>query len=58
MEAAGIELSLETAGVVVALTFVASPFYIRQAMAAFASVDPTLRTPRARSACPRRALVA
>ena len=43
LEAAGIELSLTTAGVVVALTFVASPFYVRQAMAAFAAVDPTLR---------------
>jgi molybdate transport system permease protein len=42
IEAAGIELSLTTAGVVVALTFVASPFYLRQAMAAFASVDRTL----------------
>ena len=42
VEAAGIELSLATAGVVVALTFVASPFYVRQAMAAFASVDRTL----------------
>jgi molybdate transport system permease protein len=42
VEAAGIELSLTTAGVVVALTFVASPFYVRQAMAAFASVDRTL----------------
>jgi molybdate transport system permease protein len=42
IEAAGIELSLATAGVVVALTFVASPFYVRQAMAAFASVDRTL----------------
>src|SRR5215212_1177645 len=42
VEAAGIELSLQTAGVVVALTFVASPFYIRQAIAAFASVDSTL----------------
>jgi molybdate transport system permease protein len=40
--ATGIELALQTAGVVVALTFVASPFYIRQAMAAFASVDRTL----------------
>ncbi len=39
---AGIELVFETAGVVVALTFVASPFYIRQAQAAFASVDPVL----------------
>jgi len=42
VEGAGIELSLETAGVVVALTFVASPFYIRQAMASFAAVDRTL----------------
>jgi len=42
IEAAGIELSLTTAGVVVALTFVASPFYLRQAIAAFASVDRTL----------------
>jgi molybdate transport system permease protein len=42
VEAAGIELALATAGVVVALTFVASPFYVRQAMAAFASVDRTL----------------
>jgi molybdate transport system permease protein len=40
--AAGVELVLETAGVVVALTFVASPFYVRQAMAAFAAVDRTL----------------
>jgi molybdate transport system permease protein len=42
LEAAGIELSLTTAGVVVALTFVASPFYVRQAMAAFAAVDRSL----------------
>jgi molybdate transport system permease protein len=42
IEAAGIELALATAGVVVALTFVASPFYVRQAIAAFASVDRTL----------------
>ena len=42
IEAAGIELSLTTAGVVVALTFVASPFYVRQAMAAFAAVDRSL----------------
>jgi molybdate transport system permease protein len=39
---AGIELPLTTAAVVVALTFVASPFYVRQAVAAFASVDRTL----------------
>jgi molybdate transport system permease protein len=42
LEAAGIELALATAGVVAALTFVASPFYVRQAMAAFAAVDRTL----------------
>ncbi len=42
VEGLGIRLSLETAGVVVALTFVASPFYLRQAQAAFASVDRTL----------------
>jgi molybdate transport system permease protein len=39
---AGLRLSLETAGVVVALTFVASPFYVRGAQAAFAAVDRTL----------------
>ncbi|MQA74680.1 MAG: molybdate ABC transporter permease subunit [Solirubrobacterales bacterium] len=39
---AGIELALQTAGVVVALTFVAAPFYLRQAQAAFAAVDPSL----------------
>lgn len=42
LEAAGIELTLQTAGVVAALAFVASPFYVRQAQAAFASVDRTL----------------
>src|SRR3712207_2040028 len=42
LEAAGIELALHTAGVVVALVFVASPFYLRQAQAAFAAVDPAL----------------
>jgi molybdate transport system permease protein len=42
IEAAGIELSFTTAGVVVALTFVASPFYVRQAMAAFEAVDRSL----------------
>jgi molybdate transport system permease protein len=39
---AGIELPFTTAAVVVALTFVASPFYLRQAVAAFAAVDRTL----------------
>ena len=42
VESTGIELALTTAGVVVALTFVASPFYVRQAMASFAAVDRTL----------------
>jgi molybdate transport system permease protein len=37
---AGIQLVFETAGVIVALTFVASPFYVRQAQAAFEAVDP------------------
>ena len=39
---AGVGLVFETAGVVVALTFVASPFYIRQAQAAFEGLDPTM----------------
>ena len=39
---AGIELPLTTAAVVVALVFVASPFYVRQAQAAFASLDRRL----------------
>jgi molybdate transport system permease protein len=42
IEDAGVRLVLETAGVVVALTFVAAPFYMRQAQAAFAAVDPNL----------------
>jgi molybdate transport system permease protein len=37
-----IELVLETAGVVVALTFVSAPFYLRQAQASFEAVDRTL----------------
>ena len=41
LEGAGVRLALETAGVVVALAFVASPFYVRQAQAAFAAVDRT-----------------
>ena len=42
IEDAGVELVFATAGVVVALTFVASPFYVRLAQASFAAVDPTL----------------
>ena len=42
IEDAGVELVFQTAGVVVALVFVASPFYLRQAIAAFAAIDPEL----------------
>jgi molybdate transport system permease protein len=42
LESANIELVFQTAGVVVALVFVASPFYIRQAVAAFAAVPRSL----------------
>jgi molybdate transport system permease protein len=42
LDDAGIELVLQTAGVIVALTFVAAPFYLRQAEAAFAAVPPTV----------------
>jgi len=38
----GIQLVFATAGVVVAMAFVASPFYVRQAQAAFAALDPAL----------------
>lgn len=38
---AGITLPLHTAGVVVALAFVAAPFHVRQAQAAFAALDPS-----------------
>lgn len=41
IEDAGIELVLATAGVVVALVFVAAPFFMLQAQAAFAAVDRT-----------------
>jgi molybdate transport system permease protein len=41
LSTAHIELVLQTAGVVVALIFVAAPFYLRQAQTAFAAVDPT-----------------
>jgi molybdate transport system permease protein len=39
LDDAGISLVLRTAGVVVALVFVASPFYLRQAQAAFTALD-------------------
>jgi molybdate transport system permease protein len=41
VEDAGIQLVLSTAGVIVALTFVAAPFYLRQAQAGFEMVDRT-----------------
>jgi molybdate transport system permease protein len=41
LAAVGPWLTFQTAGVVVALTFVASPFYVRQAQAAFQAVDPS-----------------
>jgi molybdate transport system permease protein len=42
LEDTGVELVLQTAGVVVALVFVAAPFFLRQAIAAYASLDPRL----------------
>jgi molybdate transport system permease protein len=39
---AHVELVLQTAGVVVALTFVSAPFYLRQAQASFQAVDGRL----------------
>jgi molybdate transport system permease protein len=43
LDDAGVELVLQTAGVVVALVFVAAPFHVRAAQAAFAAVDPRWR---------------
>lgn len=40
-ESAGLELVLTTAGVIVALTFVSAPFFLRQAQSAFEALDPT-----------------
>ena len=42
IEDAGVRLVLATAGVVVVLVFVSAPFYLRQAQATFAAVDPAL----------------
>jgi molybdate transport system permease protein len=42
LSALHVQLVLQTAGVVVALAFVASPFYVRQAQAGFAALDTTL----------------
>jgi molybdate transport system permease protein len=42
LEALGVSLPFTQAAVVLAVVFVASPFYVRQAIAAFASVDRAL----------------
>ncbi len=42
LDALGIELPFTKAAVVMAMTFVASPLYVRQAIAAFGSVEPDL----------------
>jgi molybdate transport system permease protein len=39
---AGIQLPFTEAAVVLAITFVASPFYVRQAISAFEAVDPNM----------------
>jgi molybdate transport system permease protein len=42
LDALGIDLAFTPAAVVLAILFVASPFYLRGAIAAFAAVDPNL----------------
>ena len=42
LDAFGIQIPLTQAAVVLAVVFVAAPFYIRQAIASFESVDPAL----------------
>ncbi len=42
LSALGIDLAFTQAAVVIAIVFVASPFYLRGAIAAFEAVDPTL----------------
>jgi molybdate transport system permease protein len=42
IDAAGVSLPFTQAAVVIAIVFVASPFYVRQAIAAFEAVDRTL----------------
>ena len=42
LTALGIDLAFNQAAVVLAILFVASPFYLRGAIAAFSAVDPTL----------------
>jgi molybdate transport system permease protein len=58
IEDAGVQLTFETAGVVVALTFVASPYYLRQAQAAFGALDRSwLDASRTLGASPTRTFV-
>jgi molybdate transport system permease protein len=58
LDDAGVVLVLQTAGVVVALVFVAAPFYLRQAQAAFEGVDPrTLEASRTLGAGEARSLL-
>jgi molybdate transport system permease protein len=42
LDALGVELGLTQAAVVIAVAYVSSPFYVRQAIAAFEAVDPDL----------------
>ena len=42
MSALGIDIAFTKVAVILAVTFVASPFYLRTAIAAFEAVDPTL----------------
>ena len=42
ISALGIDIAFTKAAVVLAITFVASPFYLRTAIASFEAVDPTL----------------
>lgn len=58
VEDSGLELVFQTAGVVVALVFVSAPFYLRQAIASFAALDPRLlEAARTLGAGPFRAFV-
>jgi molybdate transport system permease protein len=42
LDALGVQLGLTQAAVVIAVAYVSSPFYVRQAIAAFEAVDPDL----------------
>jgi molybdate transport system permease protein len=55
LDSAGIRLAFETAAVIVALVFVSTPFFMRQAVGAFAAVDERiLEAARALGASPAR----